>query len=132
MQIKEIAKICHEANRAYCQILGDSSQVAWGDAPEWQREGMLAGVEWRLANPEAPFQTGHEKWCERKLADGWAYGPVKDAEAKTHPCLVSYDELPDGQKIKDVIFMSIVSGLAPFVTEGYGEPQDEESTAAAA
>lgn len=34
--VEQIARMAHEANRAYCQALGDDSQPAWEDAPEWQ------------------------------------------------------------------------------------------------
>jgi len=27
-----IAKVCHEANRAYCESIGDNSQLSWEDA----------------------------------------------------------------------------------------------------
>jgi len=37
MDIEGIAKICYEANRAYCQEIGDDSFVPWEDAPGWQR-----------------------------------------------------------------------------------------------
>lgn len=30
----QIAQVCHEVNRAYCQALGDDSQPAWDDAPD--------------------------------------------------------------------------------------------------
>jgi len=29
-----------------------------------------------------------------KLADGWKWGPVKDADAKTHPDMVAFEKLP--------------------------------------
>lgn len=30
----------HEANRLLCVALGDNSQPAWTDAPEWQNMGI--------------------------------------------------------------------------------------------
>jgi hypothetical protein len=42
---EELARITHEANRTYCQALGDDSQLHWDNAPEWQRESALAGVK---------------------------------------------------------------------------------------
>ena len=30
----DIAQICHAANRAYCQLLGDNSQLPWSEAPD--------------------------------------------------------------------------------------------------
>ena len=33
MQTEQIARVCHEVNRAYCKALGDESQLPWVDAP---------------------------------------------------------------------------------------------------
>jgi hypothetical protein len=43
----------------------------------------------------------HEVWASHRRADGWIYGLHHDADAKTHPCLVSYGELPDSEKQYD-------------------------------
>jgi hypothetical protein len=34
MTTTDIAKVCHETNRAYCETLGDNSQPPWEEAPE--------------------------------------------------------------------------------------------------
>jgi hypothetical protein len=109
---ESIAKVCHEANRAYCQTIGDNSQVAWEDAPQWQRDSAIKGVEFNLTNPDAPASASHDSWLEVKKAEGWKYGPVKDPEQKEHPCYVPYDELPVEQQKKDASFKAIVAALA--------------------
>ncbi|MCL1859438.1 MAG: RyR domain-containing protein [Oscillospiraceae bacterium] len=46
----------------------------------------------------------HEVWMNGKIIDGWVYGLVKDPDAKpnpTHPCLLSWEELPEEEKKKD-------------------------------
>ena len=53
-------------------------------------------------------EESHENWRKVKDAEGWVYGPVKDAEAKTHPCMVPYEELPSAQIIKDHLFQAVV------------------------
>lgn len=103
-----IAKVAHEINRAFCAALGDETQVAWEDAPEWQRASAIAGVEMHLANPDATPEQSHESWLAQKLADGWEYGEVKDAQKKQHPCCVPYDQLPPEQKAKDYLFRAAV------------------------
>ena len=103
-----IAKVAHEINRAYCAALGDETQVAWEDAPEWQRASAIAGVEMHLANPDATPEQSHESWLAQKLAEGWEYGEVKDAQKKQHPCCVPYDQLPPEQKAKDYLFRAAV------------------------
>lgn len=108
MHVEDIAKVCHEANKAYCETIGDNSQLSWDDAAEWQRDSAIKGVEFKLANPEATASAQHESWMDQKIADGWFYGEVKDAEKKTHPCLVEYDQLPEEQRVKDKLFAAIV------------------------
>lgn len=43
----------------------------------------------------------HEVWAKNRMAEGWSYGPVRDDEAKKHPCLVPYEDLPEGEKDYD-------------------------------
>ena len=43
----------------------------------------------------------HEVWAAGRIADGWRWGEVRDDEHKLHPCLVSYDELPEIEKDYD-------------------------------
>ena len=109
----DIARVCHEVNRAYCRVLGDDTQVAWEDAPQWQQDSAVTGVAFVANNPEAGPEKNHESWLAQKAIDGWVYGEVKDAEAKTHPCFVPYDELPVEQRAKDHIFRAIVLALTP-------------------
>ena len=104
----EIARICHEANRAWCELNGDMSQPRWEDAPDWQKESAIKGVEFVRANPNASDDAQHNAWMEVKLADGWRYGPEKDTVLKLHPCLVPFDQLPHAQQFKDKLFRSIV------------------------
>lgn len=107
-----IARVCHEANRAFCQSIGDNSQKAWDDAEEWQRESAVNGVQFAFANPGLSAEDQHEAWVADKLRAGWQYGPVKNAEKKEHPCLVLYQRLPPEQQMKDHLFRAIVKALS--------------------
>ena len=104
------ARAAHEANRAYCIAIGDNSQPSWDDAPDWQKQSALAGVSGVLSG-NTPEQS-HEGWMAHKLADGWKYGPAKNPEAKEHPCMVPYSELPEDQRAKDDIFCAVVRAVA--------------------
>jgi hypothetical protein len=112
IDVEGIARVCHEANRAYCLMLGDDSQKPWDEAPDWQRDSAKKGVMFNFASPNAPASASHESWLEEKTAAGWVYGEVKDAEAKTHPCCVPFDQLPKEQQAKDHLFKAIVAALA--------------------
>lgn len=107
-----IAEICHEANRAYCRTLGDLSQLPWANAPDWQKDSALSGVQFHRNNPNSTPKDSHENWVKEKVADGWTYGIVKDVDNKKHPCIVSYELLPAEQQLKDQLFVAIVHALS--------------------
>lgn len=111
MNAPDVARVCHEANRELQLIQGDPAvSPHWDDAAAWQRLSAVEGVAHARAGA-TPEQL-HESWCDFKRADGWVYGPVKDEDAKTHPCLVPYSELPPEQRIKDALFSAIVGALS--------------------
>lgn len=110
--IKDIAKVCHEANRAFCETIGDCTQPQWELTPGWQKESCIDGVKFHLKKTRQVHES-HENWMKHKLNDGWKYGPVKDPEKKEHPCMVDFFDLPAEQQFKDAIFLSIVSALSP-------------------
>lgn len=111
MKPEDIAKVAHEVNRAYCTSIGDASQMPWDEAPEGIKQSALDGVNYHLANDTTP-EDSHKNWMAFKLKDGWVYGEKKDLEAKTHPCLVPYEQLPQEQQTKDYLFKAVVAVLA--------------------
>lgn len=117
----QIARVAHEVNRAYCQAMGDHSQPDWGDAPEWQRASARMGVDLHTMGDFGP-EASHVSWMQQKLDEGWACGPVKDSEAKQHPCMVPFDELPREQQAKDYLFRGVVHAVADTFQ---GSPQHE-------
>lgn len=110
--ITEIAKVCHEANRAFCQTMGDDSQPTWEDAPEWQKTSAQNGVQFHLDQlqdgKEPEPSASHNNWMAEKEAAGWTYGEEKNPDKKEHPCMMPYDMLPVQQRQKDYIFGAIV------------------------
>jgi hypothetical protein len=105
------ARVCHEVNRIWCQINHDFSQPYWIDAPAWQQESAIMGVMFHMENPDAGADASHNSWWEQKRADGWVWGEVKDPEAKTHPCMVPFEDLPKDQQLKDHLFRSVVHSV---------------------
>lgn len=108
----EIARVAHEVNRAYCQALGDDSQAPWDEAPQWQRDSCVHGVELHSEKDVGP-EASYESWMAEKAAAGWTYGEVKDPENKKHPCMMPFDQLPQEQRAKDHIFRAVVHALRP-------------------
>lgn len=112
-QLISIAKVCHQANKAWCESVGDTSQKDWDKAEPWQRDSAINGVKFRVDNPVAKQDAQHNSWMKEKVDAGWVYGEIKDAEAKTHPCIVPFSKLPEFQQKKDALFCSIVDALIP-------------------
>jgi hypothetical protein len=106
--ITKTACLAHEVNRAYCLAIGDTSQLPWDNAPPWQKDSAVRGVQFALTHPDATPEDSHVDWLAEKARDGWVYGLVKDAAAKTHPCFVPYAQLPVEQRVKDHLFQAVV------------------------
>lgn len=122
--METIARIAHEVTRAYCAAHGDHSQLAWEDAPEWQRLSAIHGVQALLTNPDISPEELHRRWVEEKIAQGWVWGKVKDTVAKTHPCMVEYEALPLMQQVKDSLFRTVVLEVARLLK---GQKEREEA-----
>jgi len=108
----DIAKVCHEVNKEFCSAIGDDSQLKWDDAPEWQKESALTGVDLHITDPNLGPEHSHISWVKEKISNGWVYGDVKDPSKKQHPCLVEFHNLPKEQQAKDYIFRAIVHSLS--------------------
>lgn len=103
-----LAKIAHQSNKALCELHGDTTQANWEDAPEWQKQSAIQGVQGVLAG-NTP-QESHESWLAEKARMGTVYGPVKDMDATppVHPCMVPYAELPPEQRRKDHLYGEVI------------------------
>ncbi len=112
MDVIEIARVAHEVNRAYRVALGDVGTPMWKHAPEWQRASTIDGVQFLLEHPDTTPEQSHERWLQRKLADGWRLGPVQDVSRKEHPCCLPHAQLPAEQRAKDYIFGAVVRALS--------------------
>ena len=109
-RIENIAYVCHQVNKAYCESLGDDSHLDWEEAPDWQKESAIKGVKFHLRQPSTPEES-HESWMKEKTENGWVYGEEKDPKKKTHPSLRPYEELPVTERSKDYLFRSVVESF---------------------
>lgn len=110
-EIEWCARAAHEQNRLFSKLLGDSTHLAWEDAPDWMKRSArlcAAGVLTKNHTPEE----SHNEWVAEKKADGWSVGPKKDLLKKEHPCLVAYADLEPAQRVKNELFISTVRAFA--------------------
>ena len=118
IRVTPIAELCHQVNKAYCESIGDFSQPDFEDAPQWQKDSAINGVEAHLFSGGMTQEQSHESWMKEKLDSGWVYGEVKDPVAKTHPSIVPYNELPLEQRTKDYLFKAICDFYKKTLLEG--------------
>lgn len=50
---------------------------------------------------EAMARNVHDVWAETRISQGWTYGHERNDNLKQHPCLVSYDDLPEDERVYD-------------------------------
>lgn len=107
-----VARVMHEAVRAWQKANGQPASPPWSKAPTWMKTASREAVLWRLANPDAPASAQHGQWLSEKKAAGWRYGKVKDGLRKTHPLMVAYRDLPVVERRKDRLVAAVVGALA--------------------
>ena len=105
-----VARIVHEINRLYCEGLGQY-QPRWENTSDWQRDSTYQLIEKIIANPNIKNSECFEEWKKNKIEDGWRYGPKKDENKKTHPCIVDWENLPIQEREKDPILIHVIKGL---------------------
>lgn len=106
-----IAKVCYQANKAWCEINNDYSLLTWEQAEQRTKDYFISGVEFRL-NLESPFigeDAQHNSWMKGMINDGLIYDKTKDLQKNTHPYLIPFEELPDYYQIKARLFVAIVN-----------------------
>jgi hypothetical protein len=67
-------------------------------------------VEFTAAEVEELARLEHERWWAEKRAAGYVFGPSKSDKAKTHPCMVPWDQLSGEEREKDRQVVRAVPG----------------------
>ncbi len=116
MLTERTARLCHSANRAYCDIIGDPVAPAWDDLDKDVRHGVMSAVRFiQDCNLDVSPEYLHERWMNDRKKNGWVFGAKLGRKAKTHPNLIAFRELPESQRIKDILFLNIVKAMTPSV-----------------
>lgn len=62
-------------------------------------------------------ENAHDNWAMLRVNQGWTWGSKRDDDAKKHPDLIPYGELPDSEKEYDR--KSAMETLKAIIALGY-------------
>ena len=110
---------CHSAWYCYTVLALGEPGEPFATAPRHQMTSLIDGIDfWDQKIKDLKLEgkaendiirilapLSHMNWVDYKLSQGWTYGPSKDVEAKTHPCIVDYDKLSESNKKKDEVVL---------------------------
>jgi hypothetical protein len=74
---EQIAKVCHEVNRAYCQALGDNSQPPWKNASALKKSNTLQAVRNYILSISAETEKSRASAEAQEIVESWVNGPEK-------------------------------------------------------
>ena len=105
------AKIAHEVNRRLKQFYGEEDFRTWDQMSENEKNRAITGVRTVIQKKNCTPQEIHNAWMDSMRKDGWVYGPHLDTVKRTNPNLVPYMELPDAQKLKDHLYLGVITSM---------------------
>lgn len=86
-----------------------------------QLESLIKGTEIGLTHLDATPEENHQTWLDTKISQGWKYGEKKDFKMKTHPDIVPFDELPQIEKNKDIMDVTMLKALSELYDQIFKE-----------
>lgn len=104
----DIAKVAHQANRAFLNTLGDTSEKDWENLSEEAKKETAEQVEFSLQNEHVGAEAHHIAWMNEMKEKGYTHGEVGDMK---HPLLVPFDLLPAENQKQHKLFFAVVQAL---------------------
>jgi len=107
---QRIAQLVYETARLEAWLMDRRIPAEpWWERDEDFRQRFCDKLTDILTGAEIPDpEKAHEEWVKEHKEKGWTYGPKLDLEAKTHPNMVPYDQLPAAERERDAVFLAIV------------------------
>jgi len=96
----ELLEDQRDSNRAAAEHISVKLKAVGCDIAltnDWQ----VAPFQFSAEEVELMARMEHDRWLKNQLHLGWRYGLNRDDQARIHPCLVGWDELPEKEKEKD-------------------------------
>lgn len=104
--IEGIAKTCHQANKAFCESMGDNSFTDWEDSEDWVKALTIFQVRNIIANPLEPHYGSHDAYVDKVPEITW-----ENAPEGFNKKLSRYEEWSIEDKTKSKMFKAIVEAI---------------------
>lgn len=102
------AILMHETYRTYQRKKGATEVPTWSDLPKEEQEETRESVRILVSDPDMTGENFHALWVKNRIDRGWAYGPVYNAENKTHPLMCPYEEVSPTARSRGDVFLAMV------------------------
>jgi hypothetical protein len=109
---RQIAEMIHSVTSKIPRMDG-SIVNSWHELTEEEQNLAENAVKKLYSEPLQTAEEHHELWMYLKLSDGWKLGDF-DAENKTHPCLIQFNDLPPSEICKDMIWQNLIETFKQF------------------
>lgn len=121
--LKEVAKIIYEATRLEAQwsrrkIVPEKFEKR----SKAFQEQFISIIKKYLYLSELPTpEEAHNSWMRSYKKMGWKYGKERDPKKKLHPDMIPFCDLPQDERDKDAIFLTIVWAIKNILKLHNGE-----------
>lgn len=109
-------KVWREVERAQGKIAGKLRELLGETAYDEriftaeERQRRIDALK-QCAAENTSDESRHAAWCKMHTDNGWVFGEKFDPQAKTHPNLLPWEQLPHSTRVKAAIF-AIMAELA--------------------
>ncbi|MFA5154602.1 MAG: hypothetical protein WC554_18805 [Clostridia bacterium] len=104
----KIAALCSQIINAVRLVNGEDDLEIFDLLTEEEQKARARNVEIVINDPNMSQEAQHVEWLKCMHSLGWKWGEITDRKNKIHNCLVSYEDLPFLQKLKDHLFIQTV------------------------
>ena len=105
-EVELAAKAGHGAMQAVCEAFNLPKLGQWELCSDWYKASIVNQVE-QILKTAPSCRTMHNRWVKGRTHQGWVLGE-KNRDAKTHPHIMDFNDLPVEVKLKLKVFRATV------------------------
>lgn len=105
MNYLKVAALASQIINAVRLVNGEDDLESFDMLSTEEQDARAQNVKIVIDDPGLSQEAQHVEWVKLMISLGWRWGEVTDRKNKIHNCLVSYEDLPFLQKLKDHLFI---------------------------